>query len=982
MEKKRGGLIFLSGEAGTGKTRLMNELIALARRLGAFTLQGRCFGEPISFPYQPFKDALQKIIEIGNGFGNEVLLSLPDAYRNELLTLVPEFTGLGMKRGTVAELPSDQARLRLFDAVRQLLLRISQEGPLLLALEDLHLADESSSLLLHYLARNLKETPVLICGSYRSEELEAWKMGKAPFSKSLLSMSRDRLFSDIRLDNLSSEETTKMIELTLNAETVPLKFIELVFRETEGNPFFVEEVLKSLIEEGKISSSSDLEATDFETIETPSVVRDVIQRRLDTLDDEVRQVLSTASIIGDTFDFDMLSGMSELREGELIEELERAQRVKLVVEEKEDEYRFSHNKIRQVLYDGLPGRKRRKMHRLAGESIEKLIGEEKGDFIFDLSHHFTEGKEWARSFEYSRLAGKRAKERYDNNDALIGYGRALKAFENLSAKEQKDLVDSKKACYIDMGDVASLTGKFDDALRYYDEALALSREVGDKRVIADSLEKIGIVHSDKGLHDEALRNFEEALEISREIGDKSGIAQKLNNIGIFHHDTGSYDEALKFYEETLAISREIGDKNGIARKLNNIGLLHSDRGSYDEALRFYNESLAISREIGNKSNIGGTLNNIGIVHYAKGSYDDAVRYSEEALAISREIGDKSGLASDLNTIGNVHYVKGSFDKALKYYDEALAVSREIGVKRVIADNLNNIGNVHNAEGSYDEALRCYNESLAIKREIGDKRGVAQILNNIGLVHRDRGFYDEALRCYGESLAISREIGDKSGIVESLLSTGVLKRQCGLLDAAIDCHEQALELSIEICDKGGETRALVELGRVYLVSRNLDESSLRINDAIAATAESEGFEAEFALHQACGELYIATSETEKADTSIEKVLNLAEKTKSRKHLADAYLLKARACSSLEAEPYAEKALKLAEAMSAPEALWRSHHLMYRILKEKGDLDNARIHLLHAKEIVKSVSSRMTDPEMKRGYLSRPELRELFDSGKQE
>lgn len=358
--KGKGGMVFLSGEAGIGKTRLLKEFAELACRNGALILAGRCFGEPTSFPYQPFKDALSKYPESCRSAKQEIMQSIPNIYRNELINLIPELAGLEDERDPGMNLDPERERLSLFDAVCRFLIGISRENPLILALEDLHSLDATSCHLLHYLAQNLGDSSILVCGTFRSEELEVPNNGRKPLAKLLPAMRRDKLCSSIKLKRLSQKETAKMVRFILHTEEVPESFFKGIYSETEGNPFFVEEVIKSLIEAGKVSTKSDLDKIEFDKLEIPTAMKDLIQQKLNTLRPKIKKTLELASVIGSRFNFDLLHSASGLNEDHLLALIEEALRSQLIVEESEEQYSFSHGKIRQAICEGISKQRRKR----------------------------------------------------------------------------------------------------------------------------------------------------------------------------------------------------------------------------------------------------------------------------------------------------------------------------------------------------------------------------------------------------------------------------------------------------------------------------------------------------------------------------------------------------------------------------------------------------------------------------------------------
>jgi diguanylate cyclase (GGDEF)-like protein len=972
---KKGSVVFLSGESGVGKTRLLNEFSESARRRGVSLLSGRCFGEPTSFPYQSFKDAISKYFGSGDDKTREALGDLPDVYRDELLDLIPELAGMDIRKGPRVDLPSNNGKLRLFDAVRLFLLRISEERPLILILDDFHLADEPSTQLLHYLARSLKESRVLICVAYREEELEPMKEGRKPLAETVHSMRGEGLFSSMTLSRLSQNETSKMIELIVNSDKFPQSFSARLFQETEGNPLFVEEVLKSLIETGKVRTVSDLDKVELDKIGIPAAIRDVVQRRLDMLDPETNQILSFASVIGHRFDFGVLLSMGELNEGHLLELIDRALRSQLIVEEGRDAFRFSHRMIDETIYDGIAKRKRMMLHRVAGESLEKVHAGKLDEFVTDLSFHFLQAEDWAKVFKYCRLAGNRAKAVYANDNALLGYQTALDAFSRLGKDEQEPLAGSKVLLYQDIGGILDLLGRYEEAVANYRKMRDLARSAGDRKTEAEAVNNIGTIYWKTGSYGEAMSHYEDALAICKEMVDEGGIARGLHNIGAVHWVKGSQQDALKCFEEALRIREKLADKSGIAKALNSIGAVYQSTGCLDEALEYFERSLAISRELGEKRGIAFGLHNIGIVHQGKSSYDKALRCLEDALAVTKEIGDKSGIASNLQIIGVVHQSRGSNAKALRYYEESLEIMREIGDKSGIAFSLANIGAVHQTEGSYEKALSYFEDALAVGKEIGEKGLVAHSIQNIGEIHRARGFYDQAAKYSEDAMSIMKRIDDRGGIVRAFLLDGELKAALGFFDEALDLHERARRLAEEIGDAELSSIALTELGADMVDSGDPARSLTSLTEALKLASEIGNLEVEADALSRLGETYIELKELKKADETIQRLADLAKKTGSKMLLFHACMLRARTLPPAEAISYAKKALRFAEDLGSPEFLWRAHQAIGRILRG-SDSSQAAAHYRQAREAVESIASRLADPKVRDTYLSKPEHRELF------
>jgi len=318
-----------------------------------------------------------------------------------------------------------------------------------------------------------------------------------------------------------------------------------------------------------------------------------------------------------------------------------------------------------------------------------------------------------------------------------------------------------------MGIVYRIQGKPKKALEYFQQALEISREIGDKEGIVNNLNNIGTVFGIQGKPKKALEYFQQALEISREIGYKEGEAGNLGNMGIVYQTQGKLKKALEHHQQALEISREIVNKEGIARNLNNIGIVFGIQGKLKEALQYFQQALEISREIVNKEGIANNLGNMGNVYRTQGKLKKALEHYQQALDIHRDIGNIEGKVSNLGNMGIVYQTQGKLKKALEHHQQALEISREIGDKEGIANNLGNMGNVYRTQGKLKKALEHYQQALDIHRETGNIERVANQLGNMGIVYQIQDRPKEALHKLKESLEIFKTLGASSNIEKTI-----------------------------------------------------------------------------------------------------------------------------------------------------------------------------------------------------------------------
>ncbi|MFZ2899915.1 MAG: tetratricopeptide repeat protein [Saprospiraceae bacterium] len=280
----------------------------------------------------------------------------------------------------------------------------------------------------------------------------------------------------------------------------------------------------------------------------------------------------------------------------------------------------------------------------------------------------------------------------------------------------------------------------------------------DEKTNARSLNYLGLVLLDTGDYDTALRYLEQSLAISKQIGDRKGEGATLNNISQIYSVRGDHDTALRYLEQSLAIQQQIGNRSGEGTTLNNISQIYRVRGDYGTALRYLEQSLAISKQIGDRSGEGNTLNNLATTAYDKGDYDTALRYLEQSLAILQQIGNRSGEGITLNNLATTAYAKGDYDTALRYWEQSLAIQQQIGGREGEGTTLNNISQIYRVRGDHDTALRYLEQSLAILQQIGDIAGMAATLNNMGGICFDREQFEEAIPYFLQSYSILQKTG--------------------------------------------------------------------------------------------------------------------------------------------------------------------------------------------------------------------------------
>ncbi|HKP35597.1 MAG TPA: protein kinase [Pyrinomonadaceae bacterium] len=343
-----GHAVLLSGEPGAGKTRLAREITIQAAVDGAVVMSGGCYEYEATTPYLPFVEAFRRLVREQRD--NDVLRGMLGDAAAQIAKLAPEIeTRLG-PFPTRTELPPHEERLLFFDAVSQVFANLAREKGLLFYADDLHWADRGTLWLLGHLLRQMREERVLIIGCYRETELDRTH----PLSRALLDWNRERLVTRITLRRFELSETNAQLSALLGEE-VSGEFGNAVHRETEGNPFFVEEVLKALIEQGSVRRESGRwKRCEMGELVIPQSVKEAIGNRLDRVSEKSNEILRVAAVLGKTFSFDELQAAAEnSSEDALLDALDESATAQLIIANNNDSFTFTHDKIREVLYEEL-----------------------------------------------------------------------------------------------------------------------------------------------------------------------------------------------------------------------------------------------------------------------------------------------------------------------------------------------------------------------------------------------------------------------------------------------------------------------------------------------------------------------------------------------------------------------------------------------------------------------------------------------------
>ncbi len=413
---------------------------------------------------------------------------------------------------------------------------------------------------------------------------------------------------------------------------------------------------------------------------------------------------------------------------------------------------------------------------------------------------------------------------YTQPDSTYHYATILHDF----AKENNNQEFLAKAVKI-MAVSHQVRGNYEEAEQFYEQSIEYTRQLGDRKALADIYFNMGSMYYVKSDFDSAISWYEKSLGIRYEIVDSVGMAGALNNIGGVYNARGEYQISIQYFEKSLAIKQALGDKAGTARTLTNIGIISYNHGDYATAVDYYLKGLKLAEEMGDKNGIATALINIGNLYNEQDESQKAIDYYDRASILMNEIGDKKGYSSALNNIGSIYRNRQQYDKALNYYERCAEINLSIDDQVLYSSTLNNIGLVHMKQANYDTALSYFEKSLEIKRKVGDKHGIVNSVNNIGGIHLKKGNPKMAIRFAEEALQLAREIGVLAQVEESASYLWEAYKATGNHKKALEMHELFVDARDSIASENNQ-KELIRQEYKYVYEKQAAADSVKAAEA--------------------------------------------------------------------------------------------------------------------------------------------------------
>ena len=711
--KGKGTTVFVSGEAGAGKTRLTQEFLEIAKKMGVAVAAGWCFSNS-AIPYFPFLEAFDAYFGSGSeeeyiGLqqpGAQIGFVTPTQVGNEAQGITALLSGTQQleKLGSSQTLHPQAWKDQTFAAVAKTLHWMSTREPLVLLLEDIHWADSASLALLYYVARVIRSERILVLATFRSEELTADAEGHPhPLAETMRLMRREELFTEVTLSNLDETSIAKMTSNMMSGTPSP-ELIEKLSKESRGNALFVVESLRMLLERQSLVEDSGQWRLVVDKLGIPNKIKDIILRRLAILRFDQRRVLDAASVIGEKFDIELLSAVLGQDSLEALETLNQiAQSTSLVCVE-DNYYRFDHAKSREALYEEIPLPLKRGYHARIAERLEATS---KGNRLFlgDLAYHYAQAGNEEKAVKYSLAAGQNSLARWSNNEAITQFTYVLQSVgegsehysERISALEGLGDAYYANSMYKQATETFELLSNIGTGvvkLRAFRKAMDAAffqgnflhlEELVEKAEDYSALDRLesARVQVNRGrlnlmlrrrLTQNPLEEVEKRLRVFEEEYSLWDIALGLLELGnIAGLVAGEIEKSVAAYLRSIALFDELGDLRWQARlRLR----LASAYPTVVEAFDLFSKAIELFEKIGDVGMLAEAHASSGIVFEARGDLEEAVLRSLKALEYSKKTDSTWGLAIAYASLARLYTRLGDQKRGEEYFQKLTSLPPE------------------------------------------------------------------------------------------------------------------------------------------------------------------------------------------------------------------------------------------------------------------------------------------------------------------
>ncbi|HEY7491717.1 MAG TPA: AAA family ATPase [Candidatus Tectomicrobia bacterium] len=775
-----GQVVALVGEAGVGKSRLVYECVHSHRTQGWRALEAASVSYGKATPYFPVLELLRRYAQVDDHDDPRTIrakvtghvLTLDEVLQETLPALLSLLEALP-EGSPFLHLDPPQRRQRTLAALQRLLLRDSQVQPLLLVFEDLHWIDSETQALLDGLVERLPTAQLLLLVNYRPEYQHTW--GSKTY------------YTQLRLDPLPPASAAEVLQALLGDDPslVPLK--QFLITRTEGNPFFLEESVRTLVETGVLvgTPGAYVLVKLLDSLQVPATVQAVLAARIDRLPSEEKHLLQTAAVIGTEMPFALLQAVADVPEAALHRGLAHLQAAEFLYETRlfpAPEYTFKHALTHEVAYNSLLLERRRGLHARLVEAFEALAPERGAEQVERLAHHALRGEVWDKAVTYCQQAGARAYNRAAFHEAVAAFDQALQALAHLPEDGDTRVLAIELRLAIN-GPLMPL-GAHGRCLALLGEAEALARALDDRARLGRVLTRMAFVLRATGDPAGAIVVVQQALELAAALGDSALQVEASQYLGRAYHAIGDFGRAaelLRWSVEATDRESDSSSTNLLIRSQAWLAQTLGALGAFTEGRRHGEEALRLATLAGRGVTPVAVHSRIGDLYLAQGDLEPAIRMLEQGLALCRASGNQNMSRLIAASLGYASVLQGRLAEGHALLEEGISEGIHTGA---LGDDHSLrvawLSEVCRLTGRGEEAWQHARQALDLARQQKARGNEALALHQLGVVQAYAEPPDaaQAEAYYQQALALAEELGMRPLVAHCHLGLGRLYGQTG------------------------------------------------------------------------------------------------------------------------------------------------------------------------------------------------------------
>jgi serine/threonine protein kinase/tetratricopeptide (TPR) repeat protein len=928
-----GGGVLLAGEQGVGKSFFFKNLKIRCQLDGLLYVDSNCL-EDQTKAYQPLIEILYKM----KPYLENCDPSLKEKFSQSLKLILEN------PQDKITSLSEQQTLIH--QKIIESLTHFSQIFPTVLAVDNLQWADFQTIRFLSDLGQNIKKSKIFLACAFRPEEIK----GETPL-KELIDRWRDeRWCQHIKLDRFDYQKSVRFIRSKLKRERFLESFFSYMQKNTSGNPFFLTEALKYLLERQIVFLKDCIWEVDLEKLKQTSVpdsIEAVLLKNLERYDQRTLDFLNLVAVIGKKFDSELVRKLNLFAEKDLTKTLFILVKDQVFIEKVSPirgklYYEFANQSLQNLLYQRWDEAKRLFWHKKVGERLEELSSKEDEESVFEIARHYLEAGESDKAYQYALLSAEKMEQRFANQEVLRYLENALKVASRFPDREKA--IEKQVRAWMKKADFCKRVGELNQAEQDYQTMLQLLKGSSDLKMLAETYNDLGETYRLKHDYKKGILCLKKAMKIHQKLDDPLEHANTLSYMGLLYWTDSQYENALTSFRKALKIDQKLGNKSYEASTLNNMGLVYWSWRQYTQALKYFTDSLSVYNDLDNKEWIARTLNNVGETLVQLGEYHRAIDHLLKSLRLNEEIKNKKEETFNLENLSEAYRKIGNYAGALEYGHRGLKLASEINFTERAGRISKDLGVTHFELAEYQKAYGCFQRAKEIAEKIEDKE--LQILVLIALSKFYAVFNDEksSTRFLEEVTGIIITINDEKSLISVYQIKSGLKKKDRKFQEALTLLDQAMDLAKKVNAQEELLSLNLEYSKLYLDWGNIEKAQ-----EFLRKASSSGL-SRYVLFQP--EFYLISGKKEWMSGN----LKLAEKD-------------------------FETALGLSEKLNRPEMMWRIHHQLGKLFLSSHDIEKSYQQLNGAGKILKRLSEDIKDEGLKQNYLKDWEKKELLSDLKE-